>query len=190
MSRKTSNRNQSDNPKVGSDPEAAKQVGGKGDFGAPESDRIEREYASRADRNQDPGAPPPHSSGDGTRVSGVGANNSGPGSGSGGDLDPDIIGVGTGGAGVAASGMIHEPAGPDTAQPTSQRDPNRIVTRGNTESIKGTTVDRSGGDVSTTGGGQGAASVTNPNDPDNDSNVGEISLDESAGGDNAPSDNK
>src|SRR5256885_14642237 len=42
--------NQKNQPKVGEDIEAAKQFGGKQDFGAPESDRIEREYASRAAR--------------------------------------------------------------------------------------------------------------------------------------------
>src|SRR5689334_3428697 len=94
--------------KVGTDHEAAKKFGGKGDFGAKESDRAEREYASRATKSQDKGGPPPHATGEGQRVSGVGSNDSGPGSGSGGDLDPDIIGVGTGGSGVAASGSIHE----------------------------------------------------------------------------------
>src|SRR2546430_3107047 len=102
--------------KVGEDVEAAKNFGGDKDFGAPESDRIEREYASRAARAQDKGGTPGHATGDGQRVEGVGANASGPGSGSGGDLDPDIIGVGTGGSGIATSGQIHEPPAADEAQ--------------------------------------------------------------------------
>jgi len=176
-------------PKVGEDIDAAKNFGGKQDFGAKESDRIEREYASRAARSQDKGGNPGHATGDGQRVEGVGANASGPGAGSGGDLDTDIIGVGTGGAGVATSGQIHEPPGADDAQATTERK-NKPIEHGASQPVNGTTFDRSGGDVSTTGGGQGAASVTNPNDPDNDANVGEISLDEAAGADNSPSDRK
>ena len=56
---------------------------------------------------------------EGSRISGVGGNESGPGSSSGGDLDPDIIGFGTGG-GVAASGKIRQPPGPDDATGTSR----------------------------------------------------------------------
>src|SRR4051812_46324275 len=100
----------STNDKVGTDPNAAKNFGGKGDFGVKESDRIEREYASNSTKSQDKNGPPGHAVGDGQRVSGVGSNGSGPGSGSGGDLDPDVLGVGTGGTGVATSGAIHEPA--------------------------------------------------------------------------------
>lgn len=172
--------------KVGEDVEAAKKFGGKQDFGAPESDRIEREYASRAARSQDKGGAPGHATGEGQRVEGVGANASGPGSGSGGDLDTDIVGVGTGGAGIATSGQIHEPPGPDDAQSTSGK--TKPVRHGASQPVKGTTFDRTGGDVSTTGAGQGAASVTNPNDPDNDANLGEISNDEASGADNSPSD--
>jgi len=181
--------NQKTQPKVGEDTEAAKNFGGKNDFGAPESDRIEREYASRAARSQDKGGAPGHATGDGLRVEGVGANASGPGSGSGGDLDTDIVGVGTGGIGVATSGQIHEPSGPDDAQSTSGAK-TRPVLHGTSQPVNGTTFDRTGGDISTTGAGQGAASVTNPNDPDNDANVGEISNDEASGADNSPSDRR
>jgi hypothetical protein len=180
---------QKNQPKVGEDPNAAKNFGGKHDFGAPESDRIQREYASRAARAQDKGGTPGHATGDGQRVEGVGSNASGPGSGSGGDLDTDIVGVGTGGAGVATSGQIHEPPGPDDARTNSAQKTNP-VRHGASQPVKGTTFDRTGGDVSTTGAGQGAASVTNPNDPDNDANLGEISNDEASGADNSPSDNQ
>jgi hypothetical protein len=174
--------------KVGEDPDAAKKVGGKQDFGAPESNRIQREYASRAARAQDKGGARGHATGEGQRVEGVGANASGPGSGSGGDLDPDIIGFDDG-AGIATSGKIHEPPGPDEAKsPPPLKSP--PTEHGLSKPVKGTTFDRSGGDVSTTGAGTGAAAVTNPNDPDNDANLGEISNDEASGADNSPSDNR
>src|SRR3954470_15196062 len=91
-------------------------------------------------------------------VEGVGANASGPGSGSGGDLDTDIIGVGTGGTGVATSGEIHEPPGPDDA-PTPSGTKQKQGQRGASQPVKGTTFDLTGGDASTTGAGQGAAAV-------------------------------
>jgi hypothetical protein len=87
--------------KVGSDLDAARNFGGNNDFGAKESDTIERSYASRGVRDQDPGGPPERATGAETRDAGVGGPASGPGCNSGGDLDTDIIGVGTGGAGVS-----------------------------------------------------------------------------------------
>src|SRR5437868_2824875 len=128
--------------KVGEDVEAVKNFGGDKDFGAPESDRIQREYASRAARAQDKGGTPGHAGQDGQRVEGVGGNASGPGSGSGGDLDTDIVGVGTGGAGVATSGSIHEPPGPDDVQPNPPK--RATVKHGASQSVNGTTFDRSG----------------------------------------------
>jgi hypothetical protein len=94
------------NPKkVGSDPAALKKIGGRGDFGAPESNITAREYASQETKHADPGAAPIRMrSGDSARVSGVGANEGGPGSGSGGDIDPDIVGVGFNGDGLSQSG--------------------------------------------------------------------------------------
>src|SRR5687767_5564799 len=83
-------------PKVGSDPRAAAKVIGKGDFGAHEDDRIEREYVSEETRRNDPGGGTARS-GTGTRTSGVGGNESGRGSSSGGDIDADdeaLIGIG------------------------------------------------------------------------------------------------
>ena len=83
--------------KVGSDPQAARSLGGKGDFGAPESDPIERDYASQETKHADPGASVQRFPNRGVRESGVGSNVAGPGSGSGGDLDTDVTGVGFGG---------------------------------------------------------------------------------------------
>src|SRR5688572_19551720 len=60
---------------VGSDPKAAAKVGGKGDFGVPETGRErDRAYVSQETKSQDPGALPGHSSGEGQRVAGVGGN--------------------------------------------------------------------------------------------------------------------
>jgi hypothetical protein len=155
--------------KVGTSPEAAKRVGGKGDFGAPESNPIERQYASEAIKHQDKGGAPEHSRGDGVRVSGVGGNDSGPGSSSGGDIDLDVIGF--------------ERNGPPEENRT-----NRKIEVGKQPPMQGSTVDRSGGDVSTTNPGQGSAAVTNPAEH-SDAFAGEISMDEASGADNSPSDN-
>src|SRR3954471_20376600 len=87
--------------KVGSNPAAADGIGGKRDFGVPESDTIERSYTSANTRASDPGAAQPHAGEDGGRVAGVGGNASGRGASSGGDIDTDIIGVGTGGSGIS-----------------------------------------------------------------------------------------
>src|SRR5690242_5138887 len=79
---------------VGSDPNAARSVGGKGDFGVPETGRErDRQYVSQETKSQDPGGIPAHSGVD-DRVTGVGGNSSGVGSSSGGDIDTDIVGVG------------------------------------------------------------------------------------------------
>ena len=100
-------------PHPGGSEEEAKAVGGKLDFGTAESDRTERTYTSLNTKRSDPGSAVVRAGSEGSRISGVGGNESGPGSSSGGDLDPDIIGFGTGG-GVAASGKIHEPRAPTT----------------------------------------------------------------------------
>ena len=103
----------------GSSADDAKAVGGKGDFGVPESNVPERTYTSKNTKMSDPGNAVTRSGTDGSRTSGVGGNKSGDGSSSGGDVDPQIVGVGTGG-GVSASGKIHEPPGPDDATGSSQ----------------------------------------------------------------------
>ena len=186
MSRKSpSRKSKKPTPKVGENPQAAKDFGAANDFGAREDNRIEREYASHATRSRDKGATPGHSGGDGQRVSGVGANESGPGSGSGGDVDTDIIGLGSGGGTVAASGITHRPPGPDDAPQFPPRKSRRATPA--TQTVAGTTFDRSGGDTSTTGAGQGAASVSSPKNRYDDSSVGEISNDDASGADNSPS---
>jgi hypothetical protein len=119
MRKKSSKRNQP-HPHPGS---GSRGKLAPGDFGAPESDVIERTYTSENTKRADPGAAPPRSTFEGNRTGGAGGNYAGPGSSSGGDLDPDIIGFGKGDeiGGVAASGKIHDPPGPDDAAGTSRQ---------------------------------------------------------------------
>ena len=119
--------------KVGSNPDAAKDVAGEGDFGVSaantEGDRMTREYVSGETRKQDPGHGTTRSH-DNDRTSGVGGNDSGPGSSSGGDLD---VG-GTARTGVADPNQ-HAPHAAQTAarpgdrpvldQPVTAADPTR-----------------------------------------------------------------
>jgi hypothetical protein len=182
-------------PKVGTSPRAAAAFGGKGDFGAPESDVTERQYVSAAVKARDPGGSQPRSGADGQRTSGVGSRASGPGSGSGGDLDPDVIGLAKHG-GLASAGPDRR-AGADTTDGSPGKFASGSAARRGTginakrrERVTGSTVDHSGGDISTTGAGQGAASVTNPLARDDDSFAGEVSNDEAAGADNSASDDR
>jgi hypothetical protein len=182
--------------KVGSDPQAAKGVGGKGDFGVPESDVVGREYVSRETKANDPGAAPVRIKvGDEARESGVGSNESGPGSGSGGDIDTDVVGVGFEGSGVSSSGPDRTEGADITTQggsepfaaPGPKGNPDAPPRR---EVVKGTTIDRTGGDLSTTGGGLDSGSVSNPQARNDDSFAADIQEDEARGGDNSDSDNQ
>lgn len=184
------------NAAVGSDPRAAKSVGGKGDFGVPESGRErDRQYVSQETKSQDPGGIPAHSGVD-DRVTGVGGNASGIGSSSGGDIDTDIIGVGTGGTTVSQAGPDDRRDGADIVtgdQPGRGRSSQNQSRNQNQPTPQhqpppGAFVQRSDGDASTSGDGQGAAAATNPAAQDDDSFAGEISLDEASGADNSPSD--
>jgi len=183
--------------KVGSDPKALRRVGGKGDFGAPEAKEIERNYVSNETRHNDPGAAPSRLKDrlDDPRESGVGAPDSGPGSGSGGDLDTDIVGVGFGGSGVAQSGPTRTEGADITTTggsepfaapgPKGHPDKNPRRTR-----VRGSTVDHSGGDVTTTGDGQSSGSVSESPVRNDDSFAGDINFEEIQGGDNPPEDNR
>ena len=155
-------------------------MGGKGDFGVPESNVAERTYTSTNTKRSDPGGAPPRAGSDGSRTSGVGGTRSGPGSSSGGDLDPDIIGLGTGG-GVAASGKIHEKTGPDSATGTSDdfASGDKGTGTGATappEWVRGSTMQPPDDRTDGTGG----ADATNPT-TDNNAFVGEVSSDEASG---------
>lgn len=166
----------------GSSSEDAKAVGGPGDFGVPEGDVAERTYTSENTKRSDPGGAPARAGSSGTRTSGVGGNESGPGSSSGGDLDTSIIGVGTG-EGVAASGKIHEPPGPDDATGTSKDFAAGPPAKGENQSrnkveiVRGSTVQEAD---DSTAAPQGADAEANTDALD-DSFVGEISSDEATG---------
>jgi hypothetical protein len=159
-----------------------------GDFGVPESDVVERTYTSHNTKVSDPGAAQPRSNSSGTRTSGAGGNNSGPGSSSGGDIDTDIIGFGRGDnqGGIAASGKIHDPAGPDDATGTSRDFASGPPAAPNprpasTGRINGSTVQAA--DERTVGPG-GADAEAN-SDEGSDASAGEISSAEATGRDEA-----
>jgi hypothetical protein len=195
--------------KPGSNPEDARKVGGERDFGAPAGGErtADRDYASRNTKLSDPGAAQPWDfEHDGVRDHGAGARDSGPGSASGGDIDPDIVGVGTGGSGIATSGVIGRPPGPDDSDGTSDefasgphaegRNQTGVGRVGGAKRVRGTTHS-SDLDAHTGGDGQGAAAVTNPihelggdvkhapHDSLGDAFAGEVSMGEAMGEDNA-----
>ncbi|MFT3788178.1 MAG: hypothetical protein QM770_18745 [Tepidisphaeraceae bacterium] len=185
--------------KPGSNIEDAKAVGGKGDFGAHESDAAEREYASRAARNQDKGAQPREAGhptpGDGNRTSGVGMPAGGVGSASGGDLDSDIVGVGTGGSGVASTDKVHHD-GPDDSDGSSdefasgghakrenQSGVGAKAYKTTIDEVKGRVNDRA--DDASTGQDERGADAVRTNDLEDDGSfAGEISSSEADGRDN------
>jgi hypothetical protein len=177
---------------VGSDPKEAAKIGGKGDLGVPETGHErDRAYVSQETKSQDPGARPGHSGTEGQRVAGVGGNDSGIGSSSGGDVDTDIIGVGAGGSSISQSGPDERREGKDMVggdaqsqihhrrsklTPTDQPPPGAFVQYARED------------DESTTGDGQGAAAVTNPDERNDDSFMGELSNDDVSGADNTRAD--
>lgn len=168
-------------PHPGSSVEDARAVGGKGDFGVPESNVVGRTYTSTNTKRSDPGNAPARGGADESRTTGVGGNASGVGSSSGGDIDADIIGVGTHGSGISESGTIHEPSGPDDAQARSHLgvDPRQkgVYRPANTAASDGSTVQPADDQ---TAGPSGADSASNTHS-DDDSFAGEVSTDEASG---------
>lgn len=138
----------------------------------------------------DPGAAPDRIKiGDSARESGAGAPESGRGSGSGGDVDTDVIGVGSG-QGISESGPDERETGPDMtteggSEPFAAPGPKGHRGKRVRSRVLGTTVDRSGGDITTTGDGQSAGSVTNPMAQNEDSFAADVELDEATGEDQA-----
>lgn len=181
--------------KVGSDRAADHEIGGKGDFGIP-ANRVKAPLPTGGrEKGPEQGTGYERSGASGTRESGVGHAPGAPGTGSGGDLDPDFIGL-DGKGGVAASPEERKTSGPDmtdgrsdafaSGPPAAGENQLRPGTHGAIELIRGSTVDRSGGDATTTGSGMGsdstasAASLSDRNIPDNAA-AGEISSDEASG---------
>ena len=177
--------------KVGSDSDAARQVGGKGDFGVSEQDTVGRAYTSANTRASDPGAATPHAGENEDRTAGVGGHASGVGSSSGGDLDTDFVGVGSAGTGLSASAP-RGTSGPDDSDGSSREFASGPPTQNSKgknagKVVGGDTVDHGGGDIESTAEGRGADAVSRPSrgDPDaiDDSFTGEISGGEAAGQD-------
>jgi hypothetical protein len=183
--------------KPGSNPDAAKDIGGKTDFGIPAKDALEQAKHRNDEYTCRPKGSQMSQTGEGSaREHGVGAKGGKRGRGSGGDLDPDIVGFGTpGGGGIASSGSIHEPRGADDADkaidaPHGKKRRIEGPNIGGDKRVHGDTLDHSGGDKSTTGSGGGTASVANSGNEEDDAFAGEVSNDEASGADNSPSDNR
>src|SRR5258708_6692274 len=79
--------------KVGSDPVADHEFGGKGDFGIPAAKVTAPLPDGGREKGPEQGTGPMRSGATGTRTTGVGHAPGSPGAGSGGDLDPDFIGL-------------------------------------------------------------------------------------------------
>jgi hypothetical protein len=171
-------------------------VGGKLDVGIP-ADRANAPLPDGGrEKGPEQGTGPMRSGTSGVRDVGVGYPPGGPGSGSGGDLDPDFIGLdGKGGvANAPASGNAQGPASTDghsdafaSGRPARGEHQLKPGTHGAPpQVVRGSTVDRSGGDASTTGPESGADSTLSPTAyprldvPDNAA-AGEISSDEAGG---------
>lgn len=182
--------------KVGSDRAADRQVGGKLDFGIP-ADRAKAPLPDGGmEKGPEQGTGPMRSGATGVRDSGVGHAPGSPGAGSGGDLDPDFIGL-DGKGGVAARPASGRTRGPDITEGGSAPFASGAPAKGENELppgthgaqpeiVTGSTVDRGGGDASTTGPESGADSNLSPTaysplDVPDDESVGEISSDEAGG---------
>lgn len=168
------------------------------DFGARADDAAERQYASQAALNQDPGRIQTRSNDEsgGTRQAGAGTSGAGAGAGSGGDIDPDIVGVGTGGRSIAASfpdARERDADGPDrtggsasvfaSGKPAAKENQDRRNLTEVDEVPRGGTVtyDRATDEGSVEAEGADAVRTTSAEDPYEDAAVGEVSRGESVG---------
>ena len=147
-------------PKVGSDRREDAKVGGKLDFGIPADKAQSPQPIGGRNKGPEQGTGPTRSGSRAIRDVGVGHPTGPSGAGSGGDLDPDWIGLD--GSGVAADPRPDRTSGPDMTDeggsaPFASGGPARPNQGthhrhgGPTEIVHGSTVDRSGGDASTTG---------------------------------------
>lgn len=171
--------------KVGSDRSADREVGGKLDFGIPAAKARTPLPDGGLEKGPEQGTGPMRSGASGTRTSGVGHAPGRPGTGSGGDLDTDFIGLDHKG-GIAARPPSGRTKGPDITEGGSAPFASGPPAKGENglpagthglapEIVKGSTVDRSGGDAATTGMGGGADAATDSPDQS------EISSDEASG---------
>jgi hypothetical protein len=184
--------------KVGDSAEAARQMGGKSDFGIPEKMAEKEARFHQFEYGPRPIGSHMSSSGEtGRREHGVGTDpkHGSHGRGSGGEVDPDIVGFGTPGHGpMTTDGELGRDKGPDIVEPPAEKPRHGEIPQpnvGGNREVQGTTFDRSGGDTSTTNPGGGAASIANAADGQQDNAfAGEVSLDEARGADNSPNDNQ
>jgi hypothetical protein len=182
--------------KVGSDRAADREVGGKGDFGIPASRATAPQPIGGRDKGPEQGTGYQRSGTSGTRTSGVGHAPGAAGTGSGGDLDPDFIGL-DGKGGIATSPGERKTQGPDMTDGQSDPFASGPPSKGEnqlppgthgapSQVVRGSTVDHSGGDATTTGSGMGsdstesAASFSDRDIPDNAA-AGEITGGEAGG---------
>ena len=148
--------------KVGSDPAADREFGGKLDFGYP-ADQVKAPLPDAGrEKGPEQGTGPMRSGEDANRVYGVGRPPGPPGANSGGDLDPDFIGL-DGKGGIAHDVDDRRTCGPDITEGGSAPFASGAAAEGKNalrpdthgaapERVHGSTIDRSGGDASTTGG--------------------------------------
>jgi hypothetical protein len=184
--------------KVGSNPEADREFGGKLDFGLPASKVTAPLPDGGREKGPEQGTGPMRSGEGGVRVAGVGHAPGKPGTGSGGDLDPDFVGL-DGKGGLAATPPSGRTRGEDITEGGSGAFASGPPARGEnelpagthgapSEIVHGSTVDRTGGDASTTGSGGGADSASGASgsqrrsqDAQDDAAAGEISSGEASG---------
>jgi hypothetical protein len=186
-------RNQPNKPtssgKVGTDPQALKDFGGKGDFGIPVRDSVVRAHEDDIE-SRPAGSAPGYSGSKGVRITGVGSAGGEPGHDSGGDIDTDFIGL-DGHGGLAAKPVGHHDKidGPDEAGEPSDTfasgkhaegrhnlSPGR---HGTAPYSPGDYVDHSGTDTSTVSSADaGSVSPQRGQEPGAE---GEINLDEATG---------
>ena len=152
--------------KVGSDNKAARQFGGKNDFGMTTQEAIN---TAREEGIEDrpAGSAPGYSGAQSVRTTGVGSAGGKDGQDSGGDLDPDVIGFGNG-AGLSAKPVLGHTDGRDDAvdpsksgtsgKPKQIRSKIKPGTHGAAPNAQGDYVDHSGTDTST----------INPDEPGNE----------------------
>ncbi len=144
--------------KVGSTSEAAKAVGGKGDFGIPVHTTVVREREGDI-VGRPAGSAPGYSGAKGVRTTGVGSMGGEPGHDSGGDIDTDYDGFGTTGGLSAKPVDPAELTGQDvvdgssdpfaSGKPAEGRNALPKGSHGASPRFKGDTVDHSGTDAST-----------------------------------------
>ena len=155
--------------KVGTDRSADRAIGGKLDFGIPAAKARAPQAIGGRDKGPEQGTGYTRSGSRGTRDVGVGRPEGRSGSGSGGDLDTDVVGL-DGKGGVAAAPPSGRTRGPDITEGGSAAFASGPPAKGEnkrprgrhgapSEIVRGSTVDRTGGDASTTGDGGGADSA-------------------------------